>query len=190
MTEGNDGNVSTFPGREIDVDFGTPPFDLGEPIGFDDNAFFPKGDRFLDDILNGRFEFPDDDSESGSYFIAIGGFSEGIDEPTRNLIGLSDVDEVIDSASRPSKKGSETSRGLQALQKRLDLGNPAYAGLSKTEEDVEQIIEETLGASNTSPIIKSGTNRNQQSRIDVFNSATGRGVRFVNGEFDTFVNLK
>ena len=180
------GNVETV--DPDDVDTGTEPFDLGESIVLDDRTFIPPED-FLDAILDGRYEFPDD-GEGGSYFLAIEGFSEGIDEPTRNLIGLSDVDEVIDSASRPSKKGSETSRGLQALQKRLDLGNPAYAGFSKTEEDVEQIIEETLGASNTSPIIETGTNRNQQSRIDVFNSATGRGVRFVNGKFDTFVNLK
>ena len=165
---------------------------MGEPISFNDNTFFPKGDDdgLLDDLLEGKYEFPDDGEDGFTYFLASESFSEGIDEPTRNLIGLSDVDEVLDSASRPSKKNSETSRGIQAIQKRLDLGNPAYAGFSKTEEDVEQVITETLGASNTSPIIKTGTNRNQEAYVDVFNSATGRGVRFVNGKFDTFVNLK
>lgn len=70
MTEGNNGDVLTFPAEEFTVPTGTPGFELGEPIGFDDNAFFPKGDGFLDDILNGRFETPNE-SEGGSYFLAI-----------------------------------------------------------------------------------------------------------------------
>ena len=142
----------------------------------------------LQNLLDGNFEFPDAE-EGGAYFLASEPFSEGINETTQGLIGLSNIDEVIDSASRPSKKGSESSRGLQALQKRIDGQDSAYSGYSKTGEDVEQIIEETLGSSNTNPIIKTGTNRNKQPRVDIFNSATGRGVRFINGQFDTFVNL-
>ena len=67
-----EGEILTFPEGEFDVDFGTPPLDIGEPIGFDDNTFFPKGESgsFLDDILNGRFEFPLE-GEGGSYFLAI-----------------------------------------------------------------------------------------------------------------------
>ena len=44
-----------------DVDLGSEVLDLGEPIGFDDNTFFPKGDNgsFSDDLLDGRLEFPD-----------------------------------------------------------------------------------------------------------------------------------
>ena len=60
LTEWNDGQVLTFPQGEYTVPFGTPPFELGEPIGLDDNAFFPKGNGFLDDLLNERYEFPDE----------------------------------------------------------------------------------------------------------------------------------
>lgn len=70
LTEGNNGDVLTFPAEEFTVPTGTPGFELGEPIGFDDNTFFPKGDGFLDDLLNGRFETPNE-SEGGSYFLAI-----------------------------------------------------------------------------------------------------------------------
>ena len=73
MTQGKDGNFTTFPDGEINVPTGTPEFDLAEPIGFDDNALFPKGDGFLDDILNGRFEFPEDGEISFTFFDAIEG---------------------------------------------------------------------------------------------------------------------
>ena len=187
-----DTNVERFPGGEGDAPTNTPPFDLGE-LGNAreiDPEQFPSGNKFLEDILNGQFEFPNAE-EGGSYFLAAdGAFSDGIDETTQGLIGLSDIDDVIESSLRPSKAGSETTRGVQAIQKRLDGKDPAYKGFSKTQEDVEKIIEETLGSSNINPIIKTGKNKNQQFRVDIFNSATGRGVRFVNGKFDTFVNLK
>ena len=66
------GEILTFPEGEFDVDFGSEPYDLGEPIGFNDNTFFPKGDGFLDDILNGRFESPDEDEVTFSLFDAAG----------------------------------------------------------------------------------------------------------------------
>ena len=69
LTEGNNGDVLTFPEGEFDVDFGTEALDLGEPIGLDDNTYFPKN-GLLDDLLEGKYEFPDD-GEGGSYFLAI-----------------------------------------------------------------------------------------------------------------------
>ena len=66
----NEGDVQIF--APPDVDFDSEPFDLGEPIGLGDNTFFPKGDGFLDDILNGRFEFPDEDEVTFSLFDAAG----------------------------------------------------------------------------------------------------------------------
>ena len=89
-----------------EVDTGTEPFDLGAATEIDPNTL-PKGNDFLEDILNGQFEFPDVE-EGGSYiFLASGAFSDGIDETTQGLIGLADIDEVLESASRPSKKGSD-----------------------------------------------------------------------------------
>lgn len=51
------------------------------------------------------------------------------------------------------------------------------------------MISGTLGPSKAKPIIRTGTNRNQQNYVDIFDSATGRGVRMIDGKFDTFVNL-
>ena len=68
----DDNNLEGFPlpGFE-EVSTGTPPFDVGNVIGFDDNVFFPKGDGFLEDIVSGQFEFPLDD-EQKIYFLAAG----------------------------------------------------------------------------------------------------------------------
>ena len=63
------GSIEIF--NPPDVDTGTEPFDLGESIILEDNTFFPK-DGFLEALLNGRFEFPDE-GERGSYFLAIEG---------------------------------------------------------------------------------------------------------------------
>ena len=49
------------------VDIGTEPFDLGETIRIDIETF-PSGSQFLEDILDGQFEFPDVE-EGGSYFL-------------------------------------------------------------------------------------------------------------------------
>ncbi|MDP1696381.1 MAG: hypothetical protein Q8L45_01115, partial [Xanthomonadaceae bacterium] len=98
---------------------------------------------------------------------------------TLNLGGL--------SASRASRAGSQESRALQALRKKIDRGNEAFSGLPKTQEAANDLIRQTLGAKN--PIIRTRT-RNGQTIRDVFDQATGRGVRTIDGEFDTFVNLK
>ena len=88
LTQGNDGEVLTFPDGEINVPTGTPEFDLAEPIGFDDNAYFPKGDGFLDDVLNGRFEFPD---EGEGLFTLFDAASSGIglarEEKVADIVG-------------------------------------------------------------------------------------------------------
>ena len=63
-------NLEQFPlpGAE-EIGTGTPPFDVGNVIGFDDNVFFPK-DGFLESISSGQFEFPYE-GEGSSYFLAI-----------------------------------------------------------------------------------------------------------------------
>ena len=63
----DDGDVLTFDPPNVDLD--SEVLDLGEPIGLGDNTFFSKGDGFLDDILNGRFETPID-GEEGTYYLA------------------------------------------------------------------------------------------------------------------------
>jgi hypothetical protein len=98
---------------------------------------------------------------------------------------------VINSALRPSKPGSTTTRGIQALQKKLD--NPAksanFTGLNINQATVNSIIREVLSSPN--PIVRSGSFRSQKAVIDIINPSTGRGIRLLrdSGEFDTFINL-
>ena len=53
-----------------EVGSGTEPFDLGAATEIDPKTL-PQGNEFLEDILNGQFEFPDAE-EGGSYFLAAG----------------------------------------------------------------------------------------------------------------------
>ena len=76
-----DTNVERFPAGEGDAPTSTPPFDLGELGNAREinSEQFPSGNKFLEDILNGQFEFPDAE-EGGSYFLtADTGIPEGID---------------------------------------------------------------------------------------------------------------
>ncbi|MBN1378586.1 MAG: hypothetical protein JXA04_05070 [Gammaproteobacteria bacterium] len=101
------------------------------------------------------------------------------------------VDDIIESAARPSRVGSGSSRGLQALQKKID--NPRkveyFQGLSKNTDTVESIIREAY--TTPKPIFDTGINRAGQEFIDIISPTTGRGIRLLRetGEFDTFVNM-
>ena len=63
------------------ADTSIPPFDLGEVTKLDNPNDLPSGDEFVQDILDGKFEFPTDNSEGvGSYFLPIDdGIPSGID---------------------------------------------------------------------------------------------------------------
>ena len=97
------------------------------------------------------------------------------------------IDDVISSALRPARAGSQDSRSLQALKKKIDRGDDAFSGLPKTQDAANDLIRQTLSAKN--PVVRTRT-RNGQIVRDVFDPSTGRGVRTVDGAFDTFVNLK
>ena len=97
------------------------------------------------------------------------------------------IDDVVASALRPARPGSRDTRSLQALKKKVDRGDQAFSGLPKTQETANRLIRQTLSARN--PIVRTKT-RNGKTVRDVFNQSTGRGVRTIDGKFDTFVNLK
>ena len=127
--------------------------------------------------------------------------SQGAGNPlNENLIGeipgVTNIDEVVSSSARSSRPGSEESRAVQALRKKVDRanngkGNEAFKGLPINQETADNIIQESLGNSNQTPIINTGRNRNGQDFVEIFNPSSGRGVRMLkeDGSFDTFVNL-
>lgn len=105
-----------------------------------------------------------------------------------NLRGKSsNVDDVVDSALRPARAGSQDSRALQALKKKVDRGDSAFSNLPTTQDAALEVIKKTLNSKN--PIIRTKT-RNGKAVRDVFDPSTGRGVRTIDGKFDTFINLK
>ena len=47
---------------------------------------------------------------------------------------VGDVSKILESAQRPAKSGATQSRAFHSLQKKIDRGNDAYKGLSRTPE--------------------------------------------------------
>ncbi|MBF0366697.1 MAG: hypothetical protein HQK50_14080 [Oligoflexia bacterium] len=99
-----------------------------------------------------------------------------------------EAQKIVDSGKRPAREGANDSRLLQALKKKIDRGDSSYNGLDKTESTAEKIINDVFSKENK--LVKEGVNRNGQKYIDYFDPSTGRGVRTVDGSFDTFVNLE
>jgi RHS repeat-associated protein len=101
----------------------------------------------------------------------------------------SGVDDIVESAFRPSRPGSEQSRLMQSLQKKTGnpLKNKYYKDLPLHEETAENIIREVSASKNQ--IVRTGTNRNGQVYTEIFDKDTGRGIRTIDNQFDTFVNI-
>ncbi len=100
---------------------------------------------------------------------------------------VASADDVLSSAARPARGGSQDSRGLQALKKKIDREDDAFAGLTKSPETAEAVIRQVLSVEE--PIVKVSV-RNGRTFEDIFDPASGRGVRLIDGVFDTFVNLE
>ena len=117
---------------------------------------------YLDGVL--LTEVGEDNGSSG------GNLPEGID-----------VEDVIESSRRPSGEGSETTRGVAALQKKLDRKNEPYSGLEKNQETAEDVIRGILETEK--PTVQVGSDV-----VNVHDPVTGRGVRIRNGQFEGFLN--
>jgi hypothetical protein len=68
----------------------------------------------------------------------------------------------------------------------VDRNDSAYQGIPKTQEGANDLIREVLNSKN--PVVRTKYRNGQEVR-DVFDTSTGRGVRTIDGKFDTFVNL-
>ena len=96
------------------------------------------------------------------------------------------ADDVIASALRPSRLGSQDSRALSSLKKKVDRLDNAYSGVPKTHDAAVDIIRQTLNAKD--PLITKYIKNGKKVR-DVFDPSTGRGIRIRDNQFDTFLNL-
>ena len=158
-------------------------YDLGEPPWGDQSAGFQADKSSYDGNSNlllcyGKqsARLSNQNAQEGYFFTLVSGFNVA-----------KGIDDVISSASRPARVDSRDSRALQALKKKIDRGDDAFSGLPKTQDAANDLIRQTLGAKN--PVVRTKT-RNGQTVRDVFDPSTDRGVKTVDGEFDTFVNLK
>ena len=88
------------------------------------------------------------------------------------------ADDLVKSALRPSKAGSETSRGIQSLSKKF-AQKPTVFGAERSDKAAEKFIREILNDSQTT-IARPGKG------VDIRDSL-GRGVRITHDEFDTFL---
>ena len=96
------------------------------------------------------------------------------------------ADDLVTSAARLAK--GKTSRGVQALSKKIGRGDEAFKGLKATQENADNIIRDVMGSKGR--VMQ--TTRNQQGVevIDYFNPKSGQGIRVIkeSGAFDTFIN--
>jgi RHS repeat-associated protein len=96
------------------------------------------------------------------------------------------VNEILKSSSI-IKKGN-TTRGVQALSKKVGRRDAPYIGIKVNKENVEKIIEDVMTAKGRVDKVT----RNQQGKevLDFFNPKTNQGVRLLKEtkEFDTFIN--
>ena len=114
------GNVETV--DPDDVDTGTEPFDLGESIVLDDRTFIP-GDDFLDDILNGQFEFPLE-GETGPYVLysRSGGTNSSYDLTDPFYEGA-----TPNPGAEPSLETTSYENARNVALERLGEINPAFS---------------------------------------------------------------
>jgi hypothetical protein len=99
---------------------------------------------------------------------------------------ISYVENIANSSERVVS--GNTTRGGQALAKKIGRGHEAYAGLKATQANAEKIINDVMNSKNRITV----PTRNQQGIevIDYYNTSTKQGVRVLkeSGEFDTFIN--
>ena len=103
-----------FPTREGEVPLTIPPFDLGEATSID-KEIFPSGNQYLEDILDGQFEFPLDD-ELFIFFDAAG--REG------NLLGdlrEERVAEIVGGTLAKDKNGQDIRLKAPGVSKSVSI---------------------------------------------------------------------
>ncbi|QYS87103.1 thrombospondin type 3 repeat-containing protein [Flavobacterium oreochromis] len=103
-----------------------------------------------------------------------------------NTAEISNIDNLVNSAERIVT--GKTTRGVQALAKKIGRGDEAYKGLKATQKQANAIIDDVMSSKDKIVV----PTRNQQGIevIDYYNPNTKQGVRMIQetGEFDTFIN--
>ncbi|MBF6653857.1 hypothetical protein C3B47_13395 [Flavobacterium columnare] len=103
-----------------------------------------------------------------------------------NAAEISNIDNLVNSAERIVS--GKTTRGVQALAKKIGRGDEAFKGLKATQNQANAIIEDVM--SSKDKIVVPTRNQQGVEVIDYYNPNTKQGVRMIQetGEFDTFIN--
>ena len=137
--EDNLGDSNNTGGIPDEVMIGTEPFDLGELTQIDPESI-PNGNEFLEDILNGQFEFPDTE-EGGSYVLPI--------ETNPILSDLINSSTFLKRTSKGLREYENTSGGFEKaneifddldLSNVKDLENSKFEGRRGTLDDGRRVI--------------------------------------------------
>ena len=126
---------------EGDIDSSTPPFDLGEATQIDPESF-PKSDDFLNGLLDGQYEFPNEEQggsyilNSDTYYDLSDPFYEGaIENPgSEPSLETSSYENARNTALERLGEIDETNR--EAVPGRLGVGKGKTVGFTTTVNGV------------------------------------------------------
>ncbi|MBA3570097.1 MAG: hypothetical protein H0W28_12325 [Pyrinomonadaceae bacterium] len=83
---------------------------------------------------------------------------------------------MVESSRRLSRPGSETTKGTQAISKKIDRGSTQF-GSEKSQTAAENTIRD---------ILENSQSAQAGPKTVIIRDGSGRGVKLNNGEFDTF----
>ena len=146
------------------IDTSIPPFDTGETVTIERETF-PNGNRFIENILEGQFEFPD-----GSEVLFTDNF-QSINSGDSNIIdddSLWDVPELEDTALPPSPEVSAEAEKIANNIHSYPKHRDEFPGVN-SREDYAQVIDSIIkGASGDN--VKTGL---PNGRTAYWDDATG-----------------
>jgi hypothetical protein len=91
---------------------------------------------------------------------------------------LSIADDLVQSSQRASGRTPKTPRSVQALQKKIGRGSTRF-GTDQSQAAAERLVQDIVGNAKSVSVMG--------NRVE-FRDALGRGVRMIDGEFDTFLD--
>ena len=125
------------------IDSSIPPFDTGETITIEQTSF-PNGDRFVENILDGQFEFPDGDVLFTDNFLSI---NSGNSDPM-NDDSLWDAPELGDTVIPPISDVSDEPEIIANNDHSFDKHKDEFPGV-ETRTDFAKEIDKVRNKEST-----------------------------------------
>ena len=140
----NESTLYTFSSDNGGIDPSTPPFDTGQIVTVEQESF-PNGDRFVENILDGQFEFPDGNVLFTDNFLSINS-GEGSD--LRNNDDLWGDPELADTVVPPISDVSDEAEIIANNDHSFDKHKDEFPGV-ETREDFAKELDRVRDSENT-----------------------------------------